>query len=488
VWRKVNTTRAKLAIILLLAIGLRVFGLQEQSLSSDELLELDIAKSSVHEIIHKSDGFPPLYHLLLHGWLKLFNNDMAARWLSMLLGSLAVFSLWKITPWLDDTKSRLRATLLLAISPFHIWYSQEARAYPLYFLAALLAVGFFGRALQTNRRRDWTAYGLACIAGIFTHYFFVILMVIHAVVLLTQKRRWHDLKRALLAHGSVALCLLPATGLLLDDFAYQTTTILSRIPFNFVTLGYTFFSFMAGYAVGPSIRELHSMSSSQAIFAALPWLIIIASGVLVLFFNSRRELHNKMWWQRIAVWLLLPVLLCGMLAETIVVSFKLQYVLWASILLLLWLGRAIASSFGRKSTKLAVAFFCLLFAFSLYNRRFEAAYQNDDAKALASYLETQTDQQTPIFVMACYMTEPLRYYLGEGWRIYPLPDAGHQAQHLKEVLQALEPHCVSSARFWLVYTRAFHGDPTGKFKLAVLENQLARPRAEFAGIELFQGN
>ena len=486
-WRKVNYTSV-MFIILLLGAGLRAWGVQEQSLSSDELLELGIAKSQIGEIIHKGDGFPPLYHLLLHGWLKLFANDLAMRWLSVLFGCAAILTMWKLAPWLDNIKSRLWATLLLAISPFHIWYSQEARAYSLYFLLALLAIGFLARARRTDRWQDWTAYVFAAAAGIFTHYYFAILIAVGCVYLFLEQRKWSALKRAALAHCGLALCALPVIWLLIGDIAFQTSTILSRIPFTFKAFGYTLFSFIAGYAIGPSMRELHTASPSQAIIAALPWLALIASGILVLLFNARRELCDKIWLQRLAVWLLLPVLLCGVLAEAISVCFKLQYVLWASIPLFICLGHALALSCDRRSTQFAMLILGFVFATSLHNRRYDAAYKNDDAAALARYLKVQTGQKTPIFVMACYMTEPLRYYLGNDWRIHPLPDVGFQAQYLHEALQVLEPFYAGHTPFWLVYTRAYHGDPTGQFKKTILEKSLVQTKANFAGIELYQGN
>jgi uncharacterized membrane protein len=487
-WRKTNRLSAMFLIILLLGAGLRAWGLHEQSLSSDELLELGIAKSPVGEIIRKADGFPPLYHLLLHGWLKLFANDLAARWLSLLFGCMAILAMWKLAPWLDKTKSRVWAALLLALSPFHIWYSQEARAYPLYFLLALLALGFLVRAMRTDRWRDWAAYGLAGVAGVFTHYYFSILLAIGGVFLFCEKRKWRALKRAALAHGGLALCMLPAIWLLIGDVAFQTSTILSRTPFTLAAFGYTFFSFVAGYSVGPSMRELHAISANQAVLLALPWLATLTGGLLMLIFNARRELRQWVWLRRTAIFVLLPVLLCGVLAELLVVNFKPQYVLWAAIPIFVGLGRAIALGLDRWPTQIAVMLLCFVFAASLYNRRFVAAYQNDDVKTAAHFLKTQADREAPVFVIACYMEAPLRYYLGEGWRVRPLPDVGYQAQYLDEVLQALTSDGEARAPFWLVYTRAYHGDPTGQFKKALLEKSLVQSKTKLAGIELYQGN
>lgn len=473
-------------LILALGVGLRAWGLYDQSLSSDELLELAIAKKSMHEITHEPDGFPPLYHLVLHTWLKVFSHDLAARTLSLVFGCLAIVAMWQLAPWLEDVKSRLWATFLLAVSPFHIWYSQEARAYALYFLAALLALGFLVRAARSNRWQDWAAYALAAMLGIYTHYYFSIFLLLGCAFFLLEKRNANALQRAAWTHCVMALITLPAVALLVSDITYQTDAILARTPFSFAVFGYTFFAFLAGYSAGPAMRELHVLTTTEAIMTALPWLVLVAGSAFMLFKNSRHELRASKWWQRVTVWALMPVLLCGVLAETLVLCFKLQYVLWAAIPIFLVLGHALATSFTARSSQIAIVILCFVFGASLYNRRALPLYQNDDAKSLAHYLQTQTTRETPIFVMACYMTEPLRYYLGNDWNVLPLPDVGFQAQHLEEVMQKLEPFHANHANYWLVYTRPYHGDPTGKFKQTLLAKDLVQAKARLAGIELYQ--
>ncbi len=484
--KKITTTMLIFFGILALGIALRAWGLHEQSLTSDELLELAIAKKPMREIVHEPDGFPPLYHLVLHVWLKIFSEDLAARTLSLVFGVLAIVAMWKLAPWLENRSARLWATFLLAVSPLHVWYSQEARAYALYFLAALLALGFLARTARSNRWQDWSAYAVAALAGIYTHYYFAIFLLLGCAFFLLEKRDGSALKRAALLHGAMAICTLPALVLLIGDISYQTGAILARTPFSFVAFGYTFFAFLTGFSAGPALRELHMLPQHEAILAALPWVALLAASVLVLLFNSRKELSNKHWWLRVAVWSALPVLLCGALAETLVLCFKLQYVLWAAIPLFLVLGHMLATSFAARSTRLACLALCFLFGVSLYNRRTVAVYQNDDAKALATLLKSQSERSTPILVMACYMTEPLRYYLGNEWNILPLPDVGFQAQHLEEVLHKLAPLHAADSDYWLVYTRPYHGDPTGKFKQTILAQDLVQAKARLAGIELYQ--
>ena len=108
-------------LILLIAVGLRAWGLQGQSLTMDEITEIEIAKGSVGEIIFAKDGFPPLYHVFLWGWLKVFQHDESARWLSVLFGSLAVLIIWSLAkPKCPIQVLLIRVTTVTAIECLNI--------------------------------------------------------------------------------------------------------------------------------------------------------------------------------------------------------------------------------------------------------------------------------------------------------------------------------------------------------------------------------
>ena len=58
--------------ILLLAFALRVFALDAQPIWGDEAFSIFVAKHPIDFIVSGgTDVHPPLYHLLLHGWMLL---------------------------------------------------------------------------------------------------------------------------------------------------------------------------------------------------------------------------------------------------------------------------------------------------------------------------------------------------------------------------------------------------------------------------------
>jgi len=132
-----------LGAILVVGLILRLIS-SNQSLWLDEATSILTAKNfSFVEITTKfspGDFHPPLYYLVLKIWIQILGtSEIAARSLSVLFGALTVLVVYQIGSVLHGKFVGLAAALLLAFSPLHIYYSQEARMYSMEtFLAALL--------------------------------------------------------------------------------------------------------------------------------------------------------------------------------------------------------------------------------------------------------------------------------------------------------------------------------------------------------------
>lgn len=149
------------------------------------------------------NNHPPAYFMLAHGWMMGFHwltgrtaegayaSLWAARSLSALFGALAV----PVTYWLAWVSFRDRLTALLcaalmAVSPFSVFLSQEARHYTLAILLVMGSLGCFVLAVQALRQgillRWRTVLGWVAVNGfgIAVHYFCAIAYLAQALVLL----------------------------------------------------------------------------------------------------------------------------------------------------------------------------------------------------------------------------------------------------------------------------------------------------------------
>ncbi|MCU0500587.1 MAG: glycosyltransferase family 39 protein [Anaerolineae bacterium] len=121
--------------IFLVALAARLYGLTYHSLWFDEVMSTFWAAKPASEIWRvglslAQDKHPPLYYLALHGWTALFGlGDVAVRSLGALIGALAVLPVYGIGKTLGGVRAGAFAALLVALNPFLVWYSQEARMF-----------------------------------------------------------------------------------------------------------------------------------------------------------------------------------------------------------------------------------------------------------------------------------------------------------------------------------------------------------------------
>lgn len=137
-----HLSKYSIYFILLLGFVLRIVNIN-QSLWLDEAISALAAKNfSFYGIIFeflKGDNHPPLYYLILRFWGIIFGfSDVVLRMLSVLVGTATIFLTYLFLKKLFDKNVAILGSFLLAISPLHIYYSQEIRMYP---LLGLLAVG-----------------------------------------------------------------------------------------------------------------------------------------------------------------------------------------------------------------------------------------------------------------------------------------------------------------------------------------------------------
>ncbi|HSB66623.1 MAG TPA: hypothetical protein VLD65_08585, partial [Anaerolineales bacterium] len=126
--------------IVLLAFVVRVIGLGSESAWIDEAYSITLSRYPISQIIQgtAADQHPPLYYLLLHYWMMFGTTVPFVRLLSALLGTVNIIQVLTIGWKLKRVSLGIGSAILLAISPFHVWYSQEARQY---MLLAVLTTG-----------------------------------------------------------------------------------------------------------------------------------------------------------------------------------------------------------------------------------------------------------------------------------------------------------------------------------------------------------
>ncbi|MBI1297006.1 hypothetical protein GC175_18795 [bacterium] len=236
--RKTNASRTSLYllfVVLAVGVALRLLRVTWQPLWWDEGYSVYFATEPLLSMLRLTaeDIHPPLYYALLHGWLLLWGNasPLALRSFSILIGVLSLPALWWTARVLFPARPGLGlwSMLLLAISPMHIFYSQEVRMYGLELLLGVLSTGLFWQMITSpNAWKGWprnrVLYVLTTTALLYTEYYAVLLPVAHFLWGMWQARTERGRIWALLTTG-VAISLLYLPWLL-----YAVPSLLSYIP------------------------------------------------------------------------------------------------------------------------------------------------------------------------------------------------------------------------------------------------------------------
>ncbi len=187
-------------LVFSLGHGLKTIPL-DQIISADILLsplrfEATTQPADVVYHLFTESNHPPLYFWLNHFWMKLFSIDgelvslTAARSLSSILGVLSIPAIFSLSYFAFRSLIFAQITAaLMAVSPYGIYLSQEARHYTITILWIIASLGYFVKAIRSLEGEKplsiiqvigWIIInGL----GIASHYFFIVFLGAEGLVL-----------------------------------------------------------------------------------------------------------------------------------------------------------------------------------------------------------------------------------------------------------------------------------------------------------------
>lgn len=135
---------------------------------------------------------PPLYPLLTRFWMQIFNAPIAARYISILFGLMAIPSIyWLCLELFESPVIGAIAMCLMAVSPFHILAAQNTTQYSLLTVTILLSSAILLRALKSDKMTHWLGYAILVATGFYTHLYFCTVALSHGLyVIITEKFRF----------------------------------------------------------------------------------------------------------------------------------------------------------------------------------------------------------------------------------------------------------------------------------------------------------
>jgi hypothetical protein len=229
------------------------------------------------------EGNPPLYYLLLHGWMLVVGTSEAAtRVLSLIFALLAVPASFWAGARIFDRRAGALAAAGAAGSPFLTYYAQETRMYSLVVLLSILASAAFVLAFVRGERRQVVWLGVWLTLLLYTHTWGLFLTAAMGMAWLVLLRRGEVGGRDGARLGAVLLVLyLPWLPVVLFQAAHTAAPwaerpsplLLLGVPgglFGYVALPLLAVAiFFARRPLEPASRVLIGIAAATAVLA---WL------------------------------------------------------------------------------------------------------------------------------------------------------------------------------------------------------------------------
>jgi mannosyltransferase len=379
-----------LTVVALTALGavLRFVTLDSQSFWLDELVTVSLLDRGLGDVlaeIPRTEGTPFAYYVVAWVWGSLFGlGEVGLRSLSALAGTAIVPVAYGAAAVLVSRRAGVATAALVAVNPFLVWYSQEARSYALLALLGAGSVLAFGHALRGGGR--WlAAWAVLSALAIATHYFAVILVVAEAVWLLVRLRACRSVVLASLLPGATLLAHVPLVLSQRDNAEAVTgSSLASRIagiPKN-LAVGYSF--------------------PAEALGSALAALLLLVGVALVVRLRPDERRGALVAGSLVLGVVVTPVVFALVGEDFLVARNTIAAVVPAAV----FLGAGYAS---RRLGLVAAGLLCALSTAVAVAPALDAQYGRTDWRAAAERLETT--QGTRAIVVTPFMSRTL-------WRPY----------------------------------------------------------------------
>ena len=195
-----RVTLPVVAVLLLLAFGVRVWALGAADLTFDEVATFYVAHRPLLDVIRYVMGavreHPPVYYLLMSLWMRVAGDgEFALRFPSVLIGVLAVSWSYRLGRRLPGKYGGRWSALLCAIVPFGVWAGRTGRMYAFVLLLSLVVMESWLRWVERPGRRRWLGFVALSAVAALTHYYLALLWAAQALVLLLLPRETRAIRR-----------------------------------------------------------------------------------------------------------------------------------------------------------------------------------------------------------------------------------------------------------------------------------------------------
>lgn len=370
--------------ILVLASALRIYQINDRDFWYDEAFTGIAVREKFHDmmVMTINDVHPPLYYIFAKYFSAFFGYSVfGIRLFSAFFGVLGVWALYLFTKELFDRRTALWASLIIAISPFAVQYSQEARMYAMLVFFITIAAFFFVKALKTDRAKYYILWGIFTGLSCLTHYMgiifsFVYLLVFVAWRIIGEKiyeegiskkifLKFMPSKKLLAGYGAAFLVFSPWITNFYYHLLHKGNNLDWILPASFGDIFWNLQMFIFGTPKGemsagmPNPNEFYGVANNTA----LTLLIIFFIGITVYLFRKRRDKQKISAVLILSAGFMIVVYLLSLLGQRYFVA---RYLMPAAYFTFAYLGLWFASVRLRTAIYTLFIYVMLMFTFQPY--------------------------------------------------------------------------------------------------------------------------
>ena len=422
---------ACLGVVLSAAFLLRFYGLALESAWFDEVstcayLDLPSLGDFLEKQAEVNPALPPLGLVVQWAWNVVAGPSvLSQRFLSLLFGILTLVPVYALSRRAFGNAAALAAVAWLALSPAHIYYSQEIRVYAMVGFLAALSMWSFDH-FMVERKPSWGAWTtLFNLLLLWSHPFSVFVPITHTVFLGVFWRA-NRMKAACWGGAQILaiLSLLPwYCSLHHSSLETNTVWLAKSSPLQAAVM-------LGEYAAGINLVAGHgTVARVLAAAVALVWLAGMLYLGLDLFTRPRHTAQQaQARYALFAAYLLAPPFLLAVLSCLYAPCLSFRYVAYAQLGAVLLFGAA-WSAFHRRCGKVWSGTLFIVLAGVLLQYDSPRPFRQDFQAAAAIIREDPERADGRVWVMNPIDRFPMAYYLGRPpEEILTTPNPGEMAQ------------------------------------------------------------
>lgn len=466
--------RLALLLIVLLAFIVRVYHLDFQSLWRDEMDAIRFSMDSPRTLLSnftRAGWNGPLYYLLLRPWLIVAgDSEFSLRFFSLLWGVLAVPLTYALgRRWCTAAPATI-ASLLMALSPYLVWYSQEGKMYALLLFLVLLSMYLYHRALERGDFWSWGAHVLVTSLGLYVHVLAALVVPLQALLFILWWPRYRIRWRGWLA--SMAALTLPYLPLA----AWEVPT------------------FLAGFATGhkymplPIMLNTMFLAFSQGLWPVHHWIAMSAFGFLLLsgiILTARSDQPGEgRTTATLLLWFLLPVLGVYLISLRVPLFLD-RYLIWTAPAFYLLAAHGVME-IARRTRFLTTVLLLVIVVINLRGLWWQVHTPiKSDFRAAAAYIRQHRTPDELIMFHISYIRPTFEYYYGDS---SPYADGipTNETTTAAWLDAAMRAQLQGYRTVWLCYSEAQMWDEKQRVKEWLDNHGRLTRQATFARVKLFR--